>query len=213
MSEVVDMTGKRVSAWIVLRYADGKWLCRCKCGYEAWVAGSKLRRGKSKCCVKCRRATHKRSGNDPTYQSWKHMRRRCLSKLDDDYAHYGGRGITICKRWDRFENFLADMGEKPAGLTLDRRDNNGNYTPQNCRWVTQKEQTRNQRRNRIIEFKGRRQSLANWCDELGVNYHLVHRRLRAKWPLEACFNTQKFNSKQARIDTYGPTWGEQPNVL
>lgn len=90
---------------------------------------------------------HKRAGRtSPTYHSWVEMRRRCLTTTFARYKDYGGRGITICDRWlESFVNFLADMGERPAGLTLDRIDNDGNYEPGNCRWATQSEQVRNQR--------------------------------------------------------------------
>jgi hypothetical protein len=80
-----------------------------------------------------------------TYVSWRAMRTRCLNPASDKYAAYGGRGITVCARWRHFENFLADMGERPKGLTLDRRNNEGNYEPANCRWATAKEQRLNRR--------------------------------------------------------------------
>ena len=89
-----------------------------------------------------------RTGNTPTYDSWKAMKFRCLNPKARFYRLYGGRGIKICDRWlHSFENFLEDMGERPAGLTLDRRDSNGNYEPQNCRWATPAEQVRNTSRN------------------------------------------------------------------
>ena len=81
----------------------------------------------------------------PLYLTWKGMRNRCNNPRTPRYSDYGGRGIKVCKRWDKFENFLADMGEKPPGMSLDRKNNNGNYTPRNCRWATPAEQRKNSR--------------------------------------------------------------------
>lgn len=118
------------------------------------------------------------------------MRSRCRNHDDVHYQEYGGRGITVCDRWQSFEAFLADMGERPAGMTLDRIDNDGNYEPGNCRWASAKDQARNRRDNRIIEFRGRTQSLATWCDELHLDYHVVHYRLKKNYPLEIAFGLE-----------------------
>jgi hypothetical protein len=91
----------------------------------------------------------------PTYQSWKAMKGRCLNSSNSNFLDYGGRGITICERWLTFENFLADMGEKPDGLTLDRIDNDGNYEPNNVRWATRLEQGQNKRRSGPLSVDGR----------------------------------------------------------
>lgn len=106
----------------------------------------------------CRRCNHTpglrhghntREAKSPTYQSWAGMKSRCLNPHDDNFHNYGGRGISICKRWLKFENFLADMGKRPVGRTLDRfPDKNGNYERRNCRWATWKEQMNNTRRNK-----------------------------------------------------------------
>lgn len=95
--------------------------------------------------------THGHSANgetSPTYNSWASMVQRCTNSNATSYPRYGGRGISVCLHWLKFENFLSDMGERPEGLTLDRRDNNGNYEPDNCRWATLSEQALNGRPNK-----------------------------------------------------------------
>lgn len=114
------------------------------------------------------------------------MRARTRNPKALDWANYGGRGIELCERWESFEAFYADMGECPDGLTIDRIDTNGNYEPKNCRWATMKEQQRNRRNNRVVDYRGARVPLSQACEiaGAGVDWHKARNRLRAGWTLD-----------------------------
>lgn len=113
------------------------------------------------------------------------MKARCLNSKNPRFDRYGGRGITVCERWFSFENFYADMGPRPAGTTLDRIDNNGNYEPNNCQWLAAAEQSQKTARIRNLTFNGRTLSVAGWARHLGIKPHVISMRLNAyKWPIE-----------------------------
>ncbi len=156
---VIDMRGRLYGdLFVVGRQGSSKgksgaatWQCACLCcGEKRVVLGSNLSRGKATGCDWKRREAnvthgHSRPRRTPTYGTWTAMRKRCMNPKDKYYADYGGRGITVCARWLSFENFLADMGERPAGRSIDRIDNARGYEPGNCRWATAREQRANQR--------------------------------------------------------------------
>jgi hypothetical protein len=126
------------------------FLCSCLCGKNMIKQANSVIHGYSKLkgCKTCSNSKHGLF-KTPTWNSWSGAKNRCNNTKNKDYIHYGQRGITICERWNSFENFLADMGEKPMGLTLDRIDNNGQYGPENCRWATYSQQNSNQRRRKV----------------------------------------------------------------
>jgi hypothetical protein len=120
---------------------------------------------------------HGHGYDSPTYRSWKSMKNRCTRKADTQWQDYGGRGIKVCEKWLKFSGFLEDMGIRPEGKTLDRIDNEGNYEPSNCRWADIKQQRRNRRDNRIIEFNGQKMPLVSACEIAGLPYTTVITRL------------------------------------
>lgn len=151
------LEGRKFGRWEVLSYVGQKhhqslYKVRCDCGREKEVYGGFLKAGRTTACNSCATMRHgqARFGTTTrTYNSWKMMRRRCTHKNATGYEDYGGRGITVCGRWNgSFEHFLEDMGERPIGMSLDRIDVNGNYELSNCRWATTTEQAYNKRANR-----------------------------------------------------------------
>lgn len=127
--------------------------------------------------------THGLTGT-PTNKSWQKMRERCMQPNSDHYKWYGGRGITICPQWSDYLVFLADMGERPKGMTLDRIDSNGNYEPANCRWATHTMQVRGQRKTRWVEHNGEKIILAEYAEKHGISCNLLTMRLRQGMPVE-----------------------------
>lgn len=128
-----------------------RWRCRCGCGRHTTVEISNLRGGQVQSCgCLCSSGTYRhgaaRRGEPlPEYVVWLGMRQRCSNPKHVDYKNYGGRGIVVCRRWNRFENFLADMGRRPVGHSIERVDVNGNYTPADCKWIPTREQSKNKR--------------------------------------------------------------------
>lgn len=187
------MDGQRFGAWVVIgtadKSADGltSVRCRCDCGTIRNVPLTLLRRGRSKgCgCVRAAKArlpspakgTHK-SSHTAEYRSWKGAIARCHNPKATGYSNYGGRGISVCDRWrNDFHSFLADMGSRPNGTSLERTENSGNYEPGNCKWATSTEQRRNTRNNLFIEIDGVTKCMIEWCAHFGVPKSTAQKRI------------------------------------
>jgi hypothetical protein len=163
------------------------WVCICKCGNEHLVSGKQLRQGKTTSCgckkiercVLMGRAKRKYIGVERPHCIWRGMLTRCTRKKDAGYENYGGRGISVCDKWKTFEGFWEDMKDNyKNGLTLDRIDNDGNYTKDNCRWATHYEQAQNTRTNRNITYKGEEKCLTEWARNLGIDRSTLSLRLK-----------------------------------
>lgn len=167
--------------------------CRCTCGNLHVVANSVLRAGETRSCgcSSLDRRTRYGLSHDPVYRSWRSMQHRCYVETNDDYHRYGGRGIVVCDRWrESFAAFVEDMGLRPSSLhTLDRKNNDGNYTPENCRWATKKEQAVNRASTIYLEHNGVRATFSEWSDRLGISRGTIRSRYYAGKSIEQILST------------------------
>ena len=210
-----DLRGLKIGRLTVLDFhhkggKDGRtyyYSCKCDCGTLCVKSSSYLLRSDKYVPHKSCGCWHKElsksastkhshgSRTDKTYKTWVEMKLRCENPNNHAFSYYGGRGIKVCDRWKGeygFENFLADMGEKPGNeYSIDRIDVNGDYSPENCRWATYKEQCNNRRSNIYITYNGKTQTLKQWCDELELNYSKARNMLRKMgWDFETIINHQ-----------------------
>lgn len=190
MGNIIDITGQKFNHLYVMSHAFNKrgrsyWNCLCDCGKTVVVLGASLKSGNTKACG-CHQKDGWRNGvthgksNTRQYKIWQNMKNRCSNKKDKYFKNYGGRGIKVCDEWQNdFMNFYnwAMANGYDNNLTLDRTDNDGNYCPENCRWVDRKEQMRNMRRNRILKYKGKEQTMAQWAEEFNIPYYILNGRI------------------------------------
>lgn len=185
-----DLTGAVFGRLTVINFHSKinnryKWLCKCSCGKEKIVARKELMNGDTQSCGCLQKEiaaeyqlTHGLS-KTVEYKTWKSMRGRCNNVNSPDYPRYGGRGIKVCDRWNVFQNFIDDIGMKPSkNHTLDRKDNNGNYDPLNCKWATRKEQANNTRRNRKITVNGITKNICEIAEDYCISASNIHRRIK-----------------------------------
>lgn len=195
----LDVSGERYGRLVAVKRVANRgratfWSFRCDCGKTTEAALGAVRSGDIQSCGCWKaesflaRAVHHGMAGSRTYLSWSNAKARCYNPKNKRFADYGGRGIAMCDRWRAsFEAFLSDMGERPHGMTLDRKDVNGNYEPGNCRWATQSEQTTNTRNQKWIEVGGERLSLKQFAEREGVDYKSLWSRVRktGRDPFEA----------------------------
>lgn len=188
------MIGEKFGKWLVLEETDKKsksrckiYKCKCDCGNIGYVVGTNLRNGHSKSCG-CAKVKHKHS-RSKLYDIYYKMRHRCYNKHDKNYNNYGGRGIKICDEWlSDFMNFYKwsmNTGYCKT-LTIDRIDVNGNYEPNNCRWVDWDTQANNRRNNVYLTYNGKTQTIARWSKELNICYHTLMYRHNKGWSDKEC---------------------------
>ena len=217
MGIIIDITGRRFARLTVVAMAEERvhgriaWHCRCDCGRELIVSGNALQANNTRSCgcykldtTGARRRTHGKS-RTPEYKNWCAMKARCYDTNNQDYGHYGGRGIRVCERWkDSFENFLADMGTRPhPRSTIERKDPNKDYSPANCQWASQKQQTRNKRTSRMLTVDGQTKCIGEWAEQYGVRQHLIAQRIRQGWPEDAAVKTAPLKRwNRMRHDNY-----------
>ncbi len=190
-----DLTGQRFATMVVTgfagfdRWRKARWNYKCDCGREATTDEKCLRRMKSCGCVRKRTTTHGMS-NSKEYRVWRAMLNRCENTNVERFPQYGGRGIRVCERWHKFENFLMDMGRRPSPkMQIDRIENDGNYEPGNVRWATPKQQLRNRSDNRILEYNHKKMCINDWATETSLKRECIAARLKMGWSVEKSLTT------------------------
>lgn len=189
-----DLTGLQFGMLVLRKVSGGKnsrWECLCKCGRKTIIGRPDVFIAKSCGCARYDSIITHGMSNTPTHKSWLMMRNRCLNPKADCYENYGGRGIKVCKRWDKFENFLEDMKTRPSMQhSLERLNNNGDYEPSNCKWATKTEQNRNKRNNRILSAFDKTMCLKDWALEYKIPTMTLFYRLKTGMSLEAALTKE-----------------------
>lgn len=213
MSNFKDVTGQRFGLLTVIKRVENdkqgnsRWLCKCDCENTAIVSGKDLQRAHTKSCG-CLHEKHSKS-QTRLYRVWRGMKTRCLNSKYPYYSNYGGRGVQVCEEWKNdFQTFYDwamkngyNEKAKRGECTLDRIDNNGNYEPNNCRWTTNKQQSRNRRTNHLLTYKGKTQNIIQWVEETGISRSVFVSRLQNGWNMEKIIKTP-VNYLKEKLITY-----------
>ncbi len=232
ISRAIDMTGKKYSSITAIRPSgvsasrDIKWLFLCDCGVEFEANGYHARTGKITTCPKCAsersRVSTLKHGLTGTveFSTWTEIKTRCYNKKRPEYKNYGGRGIKVCERWlESFENFLLDMGPRPDGMSIDRKDNDGDYSPENCQWSTRTDQANNKRNNHKITIDGITKNRAEWAKEYGISSSAILLRERSGLSGRDLIKPSKrigtvtFNGKTKTYEEWSKVTGIKPSTI
>lgn len=198
--------GERFGAIVVVAEYAKKgtrfWTCRCDCGKVREIRRQQIRSGQSKSCgckihikrkekvaKELKQKTPTKQRDPRLYAVWAGMIQRCTNPKRHNYQDYGGRGISVCARWLIYYDFAADMGYRPPGTSLDRKDVNGDYCPHNCRWASQMEQNRNSRKNNNVTYRGETKCVSAWAETNNVDRSVLSWRIRHGWGVDAAINT------------------------
>lgn len=205
MAATKDFSGMRFGRLVAVAPTEERknkkimWECLCDCGAKVFVRSGDLPGGKVKSCGCSRKDMISHGQTSSTeYRTWTDILQRCNNPNSKAFKDYGGRGVYVCQRWASFENFYSDMGKRPSKYhSIDRIDNNGPYSAENCRWATQSEQNRNKRTNRIVKVRGGTLCLADAVDRYGKDYKLVMSRLRKGWSVERAIFEKNHGKKRS----------------
>lgn len=206
---VYDLAGKQFGEWTVIDYAgNAKWNCVCSCGRKAVIQGRTLRNGTSTSCGKHKKPTNLIHGKSKTrlWVVWCGMKQRCYNPNSTHYKSYGARGIKICDEWLDFQNFHDwayangyDENAPKGKCTIDRIDNNKGYSPDNCRWISIKEQANNKQQSVWVKINGETKTLMEWCKVYNIKYHTVVGRIDNGWTAQRAITTPILTKKQGTV--------------
>lgn len=198
MAKFQDLTGKRFGKLVVIERTNNRgkhtmWKCKCDCGNYTITGASELKNGTTKSCgcLKFERRNEKHGlSKTRLHRIWCKMKERCLNENNPAYKWYGGRGINVCKEWlDDFVSFYnwSIKNGYSDDLSIDRIDVNGNYEPNNCRWIPLKEQALNTRNTKFLTYNGETKTVAEWCEIKGIKRTTLLNRIRSGYSAEECF--------------------------
>lgn len=202
MGNFIDLTGQKFGRLTVIEKNGHKgekiaWLCKCDCGNYVTVTGTGLKSGNTKSCgclkkeIVSKIKTKHGDANTRLYQAWQNMKNRVNNPNQTEYKNYGGRGIKICAEWYSYENFRdwSLSNGYDDTLTLDRINVNGNYSPENCRWVGKIVQANNKTNNHFLTYNGKTQTLTQWEKETGIRRQTIDDRIKSGWSVKDALNT------------------------